>query len=172
MLPQKTDRGIVAFFKLYRKDVVTMLIRQMDFVVHYVAGLNASLKKLKTSSLTQIQCNWLVTILMGIIVAGSFSWAGFARRSLGVSNESQLRWMFRYAKIAWDLLLQASVAHLISHYGITMGVLVLDDSDKMRSRNTSKIAGVHKVKDKKTGGWFMGQEFVFLILVTNTVTIV
>ena len=41
----------------------------------------------------------------------------------------------------------------------------------MRSRNTSKIAGVHKVKDKKTGGWFNGQEFVFLILVTDTVTI-
>ena len=79
--------------------------------------------------------------------------------------------MFRYAKIAWDSLLQASVAHLISHYGITMGVLVLDDSDKMRSRNTSKIAGVHKVKDKKTGGWFMGQEFVFLSWCPNTVTI-
>jgi hypothetical protein len=42
-----------------------MLIRQMDFVVDYVAGLNSSLKKLKTSSLTQIQCNWLVTVLMG-----------------------------------------------------------------------------------------------------------
>ena len=148
-----------------------MLIRQMDFVVRYVADLNVSLKKLKTSSLTQIQCNWLVTVLMGLIVAGNLSWAAFSRRSLGVSNESQLRWMFRYAKIAWDLLLQASVSHLIAHYGITMGVLVLDDSDKMRSRNTSKIAGVHKVKDKKTGGWFMGQEFVFLILVTNTVTI-
>lgn len=159
------------FFELYHKDVLAMLIRQMDFVVGYVAGLNASLKKLKTSSLTQIQCNWLVTVLMGLIVAKSLSWAAFARRSLGVSNESQLRWMFRYAKIAWDLLLQASVTHLISHYGITMGVLVLDDSDKMRSRNTSKIAGVHKVKDKKTGGWFMGQEFVFLILVTDTVTI-
>lgn len=148
-----------------------MLIRQMDFVVDYVTGLNASLKKLKTSSLTQIQCNWLVAILMGLIVTGSFSWAAFSRRSLGAYNESQLRWMFRYAKIAWDLLLQASVSHLISHYGITMGVLVLDDSDKMRSRNTSKIAGVHKVKDKKTGGWFMGQEFIFLILVTNIVTI-
>jgi len=63
-----------------------MLIRQMDFVVHYVAGLNASLKKIKTSSLTQIQCNWLVTILMGLIVARSLSWAAFARRSLGVFN--------------------------------------------------------------------------------------
>lgn len=39
-----------------------MLIYQMDFVVHYVAGLNASLKKLKASSLTPIQCTWMVTI--------------------------------------------------------------------------------------------------------------
>lgn len=148
-----------------------MLIREMDFIVHYVTGLNASLKKLKPMSLTRIQCNWLAAVLMGLIVTGSFSWVAFSRRSLGVFNESQLRWIFRYAKIAWDLLLQASFSHLISHYGITMGVLVLDDSDKMRSRNTSKIAGVHKVKDKKTGGWFMGQEFVFLILVTDTVTI-
>src|SRR3990167_7986928 len=141
-----------------------MLIRELDFVVDYVTGLKSSLKELKISSLTQSQCNWLAIILMGVIVAGSLSWAAFSRRSLGVFNESRLRWMFRYAKIAWDLLLQASVSQLIAHYGITMGVLALDDSDKMRSRNTSKIAGVHKVKDKKTGGWFKGQEFVFLIL--------
>jgi hypothetical protein len=54
---------------------------------------------------------------------------------------------------------------------VKAGVLVLDDSDKVRSRNTSKIAGVHKVKDKKTGGWFNGQEFIFLILVTEVVTL-
>jgi len=162
---------MMPFFELSHKDVLTMLICKPDFVVKYITELNTSLKNLKTSSLTQIQCNWLVTVLMGLIVAGSLNWAAFTRRSLGVCNESQLRWMFRYAKIRWDLLLQASITHLISRYGITMGVLVLDDSDKMRSRNTSKLAGVHKVKDKKTGGWFMGQEFVFLILVTNTVTI-
>ncbi|MCX7117333.1 MAG: hypothetical protein NTW94_05425 [Legionellales bacterium] len=79
--------------------------------------------------------------------------------------------MFRHANIAWSHLLQASVAHVLSHYSVTAGVLVLDDSDKVRSRNTSKIAGVHKVKDKKTGGWFNGQEFIFLILVTGTLTI-
>ena len=59
-----------------------MLIGEMDFVVHYVASLNASLKKLKTRSLTQIQCNWLVAVLMGLIVSGSLSWAAFSRRSL------------------------------------------------------------------------------------------
>lgn len=148
-----------------------MLIRQIGFVVNYVSGLNSSLKRLTSHSLTKIQCNWLVTVLMGLIVSGSFNWAAFSRRSLGKFSESRLRWIFNHAKIAWNSLLHASIAHLIAHYGITMGVLALDDSDKMRSRNTSKISGVHKVKDKKTGGWFMGQEFVFLILVTNIITI-
>jgi hypothetical protein len=133
--------------------------------------LNASLNRIAATPLTKSQRGWLVTVLMGLIVAGSFNWAAFARRSLGAFKESRLRWVFRHAGIAWSHLLQASVAQVLSHYGVTAGVLVLDDSDKVRSRNTSKIAGVHKVKDKKTGGWFNGQEFIFLILVTGLVTI-
>ena len=148
-----------------------MLIRPLSCVVDYVTGLNASLNRISSIPLTKSQRGWLVTVLMGLIVAGSFNWAAFARRSLGAFKESRLRWVFRHANIAWAHLLQASVAQVISHYGVTAGVLVLDDSDKIRSRNTSKIAGVHKVKDKKTGGWFNGQEFIFLILVTGLVTI-
>ena len=148
-----------------------MLIRPLSFVVDYVTGLNASLNQITATPLTKSQRGWLVTVLIGLIVAGSFNWAAFARRSLGAFKESRLRWVFRHAGIAWAYLLQASVAHVILHYGVSAGVLVLDDSDKVRSRNTSKIAGVHKVKDKKTGGWFNGQEFIFLILVTGLVTI-
>jgi hypothetical protein len=147
-----------------------MLIRPLDFVVNYVTGLNSSLKRIG-SSLTKSQRAWLVTVLIGLIVAGSFNWAAFSRRSLGAFKESRLRWIFRHAKIAWTQLLQASVTQIISHYGVNLGVLVIDDSDKIRSRNTSKISGVHKVKDKKTGGWFNGQEFVFLVLVTGIITI-
>ena len=47
-----------------------MLIRRVDCVVNYVAALNASLKKLTSTSLTKSQCNWLMTVLMGLIVAG------------------------------------------------------------------------------------------------------
>ena len=108
---------------------------------------------------------------MGIIACGCFNWASFERKSLGSFKEGRLRWFFQHAKIAWGSLLQASTGVVLSHYNLTKGVLVLDDSDKARSRNTSKIAGVHKVKDKKTGGWFNGQEFIFLILVTDTLTL-
>ena len=108
---------------------------------------------------------------MGLITSGCFNWASFERKSLGSFKESRLRWVFQHAKIAWGGLLQASTRVVFSQYDLKKGVLVLDDSDKARSRNTSKIACVHKVKDKKTGGWFNGQEFVFLILVTETLTI-
>ncbi len=106
----------------------------------------------------------------GFDCGGEFQLGCVCTKSLGKFKESRLRWIFLHANIAWSYLLRASIAQVISHYGITAGVLVLDDSDKMRSRNTSKISGVHKVKDKKTGGWFSGQEFVFLILVAGTVT--
>ena len=138
-----------------------MLIRPLSCIADYVNGLNASLNRIAATPLTKSQRGWLATVLMGLIVAGSFNWAAFSRRSLGAFKESRLRWVFRHAGIAWAHLLQASVAQVLSHYGVTAGVLVLDDSDKVRSRNTSKIAG----------GWFNGQEFIFLILVTGLVTI-
>jgi hypothetical protein len=150
---------------------MSMLIRPLSCVLDYVTGLNASLKQISSNSLTKSQCGWLVTVLMGLIVAGGFNWAAFARKSLGEFKESRLRWIFRNSRIAWGHLLQASVTLLIKYYKLNTGVLVLDDSDKVRSRSTSKIANVHKIKDKKTGGWFNGQEFIFLVLVTHLVTI-
>ena len=148
-----------------------MLIRPLKFVVNYISALSTSLDAVSSRKLSQSQQTWFVTILMGLITAGCFNWASFERKSLGSFKESRLRWVFQHAKIAWGSLLQASTRVVFSQYDLQKGVLVLDDSDKVRSRNTSKIACVHKVKDKKTGGWFNGQEFIFLILVTDTLTI-
>ncbi len=87
-----------------------MLIRPIDCVVSYVTGLNTSLKQISSTSLTKSQSMWLKTVLMGLIVAGSFNWAAFTRRSLGTYKEGRLRWIFRHANIAWDYLLQASIS--------------------------------------------------------------
>jgi hypothetical protein len=92
-------------------------------------------------------------VLVGILVTGTLNWAMFERRSLNASRQSGLRWMFGRAKMAWPLLLRASVACLLNHYGITGGVLVLDDTDKRRSQRTTRIAGTPTVKDQKTGGY-------------------
>jgi len=79
--------------------------------------------------------------------------------------------MFREAKIAWDTLLLASVTLVLERYGITEGVLVLDESDRARSKRTQRIHGVHKQKHKASGGYVNGQTVVLLLLVTPTVTL-
>ena len=103
-------------------------------------------------------------------MTGTLNWAGFERRSLKTFKQSRLRWMFCYAKIAWPLLLQASIGSLLKHYEITRGMLVIDDTDKQCAKKTTKIAGTHKVKDKKSGGYFNGQELIFMVLVSELVT--
>ena len=56
-------------------------------------------------------------------------------------------------------------------HGITDGVLVVDDSDVQRAKQTKRIHRAHRLHDKKTGGSFNGQSLVLLVLVTSTVTL-
>jgi hypothetical protein len=79
--------------------------------------------------------------------------------------------LLRKCKIDWDKLLMASILVILKSYGITQGVLALYDTDNKRCKKTTKIGSAHKVKDKGTGGYFNGQEILFLVLITNKVTI-
>jgi hypothetical protein len=47
----------------------------------------------------------------------------------------------------------------------------VDDADKGRSKSTHPRAYVHKLKDKTSGGFIMGQTLVFLLLVTERITV-
>lgn len=148
-----------------------MLIHPLSVVTKFIDELNTSLKSLKPSArLSVIQKAWLGVILIGIVVTGMLNWAAFERRSLGIHSQSRLRWMFCWAKIKWESLLFASVLHILQTYEMTHGTLVVDDTDKKRSKKTTRIPNAHKVKDKKTGGYFNGQELIFLVLVTEKVT--
>ena len=98
-------------------------------------------------------------------------WAKFERASLGERKIAALSWMFREAKVAWDYLLLASVTLVLKWHGITDGVLVLDESDRARSKRTERIYGAHKQKHKVSGGYVNGQTVVLLLLVTQTITL-
>jgi len=63
-----------------------------------------------------------------------------------------------------------SVRVILNRYGIKEGSLIEDDTDKRRSKSTTKIGHVHKLKDKATGGFLVGQCIVFLVLVTKKIT--
>lgn len=79
--------------------------------------------------------------------------------------------MFRNSKIPWEFLPAASVAFILKRFEITKGSLVIDDTDRKRSKKTKKISRVHKLKDKGSSGFVMGQCIVFLILATPKITI-
>ena len=59
---------------------------------------------------------------------------------------------------------------MLKMYGITQGVLAIDDTENDRCKKTPLIAYTHKYYDKKTGGYKNGQELVFMVLVTDNST--
>lgn len=144
----------------------------LPFIRDYVEGLNTAIKSRDPEKcLSAMQRFWLSFVILGLLVTNSLCWQRYERFSLGKYKTAQMSWFFRKAKIFWDLLLWASVCCIVSVYRIKEGVLVTDDTDKQRSKNTTKIGMVHKIKDKKTAGYFNGQSMVFILLVCEHITI-
>ena len=142
-----------------------------EFIKTFVTDIDVTLAKLKPDAkLTDLQRIWLGFCLMGVLLTNSVCWAKFERASLGSYKIAALSWMFREAKIAWDYFLLASVTLILERHGMTEGVLVLDESDRTRSKRTQRIYGVHKQKHKSSGGYVNGQTVVLLLLVTQSVT--
>ena len=105
-----------------------------------------------------------------MLLTNTVCWAKFERASLGEYKIAALSWMFRKANIVWSHLLQASVTLILQRYSIAEGVLVCDESDRARSKNTTRIYRVHKQKHKLSGGYVNGQTVVSLLLVTEKIT--
>ena len=149
-----------------------VIILPLPIVSEFITSLNRSLQQITSSaSLTKRQQLLLSVIILGIIFTESINWCAIERRSLGLFKEGQLRKFFTRAKIKWHLLLMASVQTIIKKYNLNEGNLLFDDTDNRRSKNTTKIFASHKVYDKKTTGYFNGQQMVFMVLQTPVVTI-
>jgi hypothetical protein len=117
-----------------------LMYEPAHFIKTFVTDLDAALEKLKSNAkLTHIQKIWLGFCLTGMLLTHSVCWAKFERASLGEYKVAALSWMFREAKVAWDYLLLASVTLVLERHGITEGVLVLDESDRARSKRTKRI---------------------------------
>jgi hypothetical protein len=146
--------------------------KPLPFVSIYIEALNEAIAKHKPGAkLSLIQRSWLSLCIMAILLTNSVCWARFERASLGMYSLAALSWMFRHSRIPWEMLFVVSTKHILEKHGIKMGILDLDDSDRKRSKVAPKIGYLHKLKDKTSGGFMMGQCIVFLILVTEVVTI-
>ena len=148
------------------------LFNALSFITMFVQRLNDQLKTLNAGAeLSKTQMLWLGFVISAIIVSNTICWEVFSRMSNKKQKADKLLGMFRRAKIQWDKLLIASTHILLERYQLTEGVLLLDDSDKTRSKNCKKIHAAHKIKDKATGGYSIAQNLVFLTLVTDKITI-
>jgi len=146
--------------------------KPLPFIAEFIEQLDQGIFELAPGrKLSKLQKFWLSFCLTGILLSSKICWAEFHRLGLAGYKLSALSWMFRHSKIAWSLLLHASIKLILKRYGITQGVLVGDDSDKQRTKITQHIFAAYKVFDQKTGGYFNGQTIVLLLLVTSKVSI-
>ncbi len=153
-------------------DPLMFIVKPLPFVTTFVEGVNEAIEAHTPGlGLSRIQRAWLSFCIMAVLVTNSVCWAKFERASIGTYSLAALSWMFRHTKIDWEQLLHRSVKGILQQYGITQGYLVLDDTDKKRSKSTQKTAYVHKLKDKASGGFIQGQCIVFLVLVTPKITV-
>ena len=149
-----------------------LLTDDAAFIKSFIGKLNESLKTLRPDAqLTRLQTQWLSFCLTGILLTKGINWTKFKRCSLGKYSVSALSWMFRHGKIAWNLLLIASVKMILLRHGITEGQLVLDEVDRARSKSTKRIHKIYKQKHKASGGYVNGQTVIVLLLVTSSITI-
>ncbi len=144
----------------------------LPFIQDYVTRLNEAIKIwCPERELSRTQQYWLSFCVMAIMVTNSVCWSRFQKVGKGQYRIAALSWMFKKSRIPWENLLQLSVSMILKRYGITEGYLGIDDTDKKRSKSTRKIGYLHKIKDKPSGGYVMGQSIVFLVLITPKVTI-
>ena len=149
-----------------------MFADAIPFIAQYVFELAKELhQRHPEHHLSGIQQKWLSFCLTGILLTGTLCWAAYERMGLSGYRLGALSWMFRNSKLPWSCLLHASFSLLRRIFNLKSGVLVLDDSDHRRAKTTSRIYGTHKIYDKKTGGYYNGQCLMFLLLVTDTVTV-
>ena len=151
-----------------------MLISEpLPFVRAYLEVLDEQLRAQggERRGLSRVQRHWLGFCLMGMMLTESLCWARFERASAGRYSAGALTWMFRRAKLPWRWLLRVSVTVVLQRYGITQGVLVVDDVINPRAKVTERIGYAHKLKHPGSGGFVNGQSLVMLLLVTEWVTI-
>ena len=142
-----------------------MIERPLPFIKNYLARINEELQRVHPEcTLTSTQELWLGFCLSAILITNSICWKRFERASLGGFKDSALSWMFHFSKIGFMTLFEISIEQILRNYGITEGVICIDDVDRARSKSTKRIHRVHKFKDKLTGGYCAGQSLVFVLV--------
>jgi DDE superfamily endonuclease len=140
-------------------------------VVSFINGIESEAIEQydKNIKLSASQIRWIATCMTAMVVTGVLCFARIQRATAGFYAARALSSMLHYSKIDLGRLYQASILRLIKLFGAE-GVLVVDDTDRLRAKSTSKLFGIQKVFDKKTGGYSQAQNLVVLLFVTKKMT--
>jgi len=155
-------------FHVFQHDVD---VRASTLYKNFCRWFRCCAGKAKVQCQTDPTTKDLAGILFDGDVADQFGvLAKFERASLGGYKIAALSVDVSWSKSSLELFTLASVTLVLERHGITEGVLVLDESDRSRSKRTKRIHKVHKQKHKASGGYVNGQTVVLLLLVTQSVT--
>ena len=149
---------------------VLFLFRPIGFIKAYVSTLSETLSAQghKLSAIQQVRLGILLSV---ILLCNRVCWSDVELITMGELTAKGTWWIYSKSSIPWNMLFNASVQMMLQTYDIKKGVLAIDETDNPRSKKTPFIAHTHKYYDKKTGGYKNGQELVFMILITPTITI-
>jgi len=139
--------------------------------IKFINRLNDSLKKLNGKGLSKIKISYLTFCLTAMICCKSLNLEEFQRSSFGFFKARATGYFLKHITSYLNILWILSITQVLKTYNITEGYLVADDTDRVRSKNVTKIHAAQKTKDKKTGGYCMAQNIVLLILVTKKISI-
>jgi hypothetical protein len=143
-----------------------------SFIDNYIADLSSKISLNHPSfRLSTLQRSWLGFCLTGLLLSNEINWSCYSRLGFGYYKVSALSWMFRHSKLNFELLFTQSILCILHTYGLSAGHIIFDDTDNERSKNALHIHGLGKQKDKKSGGYFLGQNIMFMLLVTDKVTL-
>ncbi|MDC0535522.1 transposase [Francisellaceae bacterium] len=146
------------------------LYSPIGFVQSYVNTLSDTLSD-QGYKLSSKQKFFMGILLSVILLCNRICWSDVELTTMGKVTSKGVWWMYAKSNIPWDALFSSSVQMMLKMYGLSEGVLTIDDTENSRSKKTPLIAYTHKYYDKKSGGFKNGQELVFMVLVTSKITI-
>lgn len=144
-----------------------LLLKPLPDAKTFISHLNLLLLNSNKQTLSSIQCGFIALVIGAMALSGQLNWSWISRATLGGYGSTGLSWMFRCAKIRWEELQAAAVVYLMQLYEVFEVHLVIDDTDRPRSKIIKTLFGVFKTFDKKTGGFFLAQNIVFVLVVTK-----
>jgi hypothetical protein len=138
---------------------------------NFIFEVNKYVIKLGGRQMSSKQQKFISFCIHWMVMLGSLNFAAFALASLGYYGARALSKMLHHSKIEWSWILRSAVTKILIMYNVKSLHIVIDDTDRSRSKTIKALWGVFKTLDKVTKGWIKAQNIVFLCLVTEKITL-